>query len=343
MKRKFSTTCMIAAALLLIWSHGAVLAQESQPAPNVPAAGQDSKTPELKISPTKALQNFEPEANAEYQIGPGDVISLDFPSRPELSSKKKVGPDGRITLNLAGSIKVADLTRSQAAKAIVEALSPYYTSLSVTVDVDSYGSNRVIVLGNVQHPGVLYFDDTPTLLDVIARAGLMANTGSVPGSTARDGIPERCAIYRGNDQVVWVDLKTLLQSGSSLADLRLKRNDIVFIPSQQEVFVSVLGAVMHPGAVPLTAQSTLSSVLAQSGGMADGASQKIQIIQQSTGKTVTISYKELLTVKGTDEVQLHAGDVVFVPKSGFYKSTYVLERLNPIFTIGSFMALGAIP
>ena len=52
-----------------------------------------------------------------------------------------------------------------------------------------------------------------------------------------------------------------------MADLRLRRNDVVFIPAQQEVFVSVLGDVGHPGAIPLTPESTLTSVLAQSGGL----------------------------------------------------------------------------
>ncbi|HEV2274217.1 MAG TPA: polysaccharide biosynthesis/export family protein [Acidobacteriaceae bacterium] len=344
MKHSFSKIRWILPCLIL--AAGAVLlhAQQTPPAGGDTPASPAQKTPELKISPLKALKSFEPEANAEYEIGPGDVVSLDFPGRPELSGKKKVGPDGRITLNLAGAVKVADMTRSQAAKAIADSLAPYYTDLTVTVDLDSYGSNRVIVLGNVQHPGVLYFDDTPTLLDVIARGGLMANSGSaIPGSTARDGIPDRCAIYRGNDQVVWVDLKSLLQSGNSLADLRLKRNDIVFVPSQQEIFVSVLGAVQHPGAVPLTGQSTLTSVLAQSGGMAEGASSKIQVIQQSTGKTITIAYKDLLSPKGADEVQLHSGDVIFVPQSGLYKSTYVLQRLSPIATIGSIAAFATVP
>ena len=311
-----------------------------------------SSEPTLKVNPMQALKNLEPDADAEYQIGAGDIISLDFPTRPELSGKKKVGPDGRITLNMAGSIEVANKTRSQAAQAIIAALQPYYTGLTVTVDVDSYGSNRVIVLGNVQHPGVLYFDDTPTLLDVIARAGLMATTAapSMPGQmttvsavTPRDGIPERCAIYRGNDQVVWVNLRMLLQSGNSLADLRLKRNDIVFIPSQQEAFVSVLGSVDHPGAIALTPQSTLVSVIAQAGGMKEGAAEgRIQIVQPSTGKTTTVSYKQILSLHGSDEIQLHAGDVIYVPQSRYYKSTYVFERLSPIFSLGSIAAIAAV-
>jgi polysaccharide biosynthesis/export protein len=235
------------------------------------------------------------------------------------------------------------------AKLVVDALSPYYKELSVTVNVDKYGSNRVIVLGSVQHPGVLYFDNMPTLLDVIARSGLLATAGTGPSTAAstgpltaaanHDGIPARCAIYRGNDQVVWVDLRQMLQSGNSMADLRLRRNDIVYVPAQQEEFVSVLGSVTHAGAIPLTSASTLASVLAQAGGLAEGASANIQVIQPSIGRTVTIPFKTLLTLTGTDEVKLQPGDVVFVPKSGFYKSTYVIERLSPIASLGAIVAL----
>jgi polysaccharide biosynthesis/export protein len=311
-----------------------------------PPGNPDQSDPKLSLNPSRMLQNFEPAAGEEYTIGPGDQISLDFPGRPELAGPKVVGPDGRITLPLVGGIDVSDRTRSQVASLIVAALSAYYKDLTVTVSIDKYSSNRVVVLGNVAHPGVLYFDDTPTLLDVIARAGLLASTEGEPtglpaarGASATKGIPERCAIYRGNDQVVWVDLRAMLQSGNSMADLRLRRNDVVFVPAQQEVFVSVLGDVGHPGAVPLTSESTLTSVLAQSGGPSEGASNNIQVIQPSTGKTTTISFKSLLTVRGADEVQLRAGDVVFVPYGGLAKFTYVFQRLSPIVSMGIVSAL----
>jgi polysaccharide export outer membrane protein len=41
------------------------------------------------------------------------------------------------------------------------------------VSVDKYSSNRVRVIGYVQHPGEIPFEDTPTLLDAIGRAGLI--------------------------------------------------------------------------------------------------------------------------------------------------------------------------
>lgn len=337
MKTNLLSLRLLLVGLALGVSANIVLAQTSRTGDATPS------NPQLKLSPMKTLQNFEPAENEEYALGPGDEISLDFPGRPELDGKKVVGPDGRITLSLVGPLDVADKNRNEVAKLVVDALSPYYKDLTVTVNIDKYGSNRIVLIGSVQHPGVLYFDNTPTLLDVIARGGLLANAGGNGTNNAsaavRDGIPERCAIYRGNDQVVWVDLRQLLQTGNSMADLRLRRNDIVFVPAQQEVFVSVMGSVMHAGAIALTPESTLASVLAEAGGLAEGAAQNIQVIQPSTGKTVTIPFKSLLTLKGTDEVKLHAGDVVYVPQSGFFKSTYVLQRLSPVATIGAIAAV----
>ncbi len=318
--------------LALSTSYG--LAQTSQPAPSS-GSGDQTPNPQLKISPLKALQNFEPPIGEEYELGPGDDISIDVPGHPELSGKHTIGPDGRISLPIAGEIDLSNKTREAAAKAISDSLSKYYQDPAVTVSVDRYGSNHILILGNVQHPGVLNYEGTPTLLDAIARGGLMAN------SNTKDGIPERCFIYRGNDQRMEVQLKELLQSGNAMADIRLRRNDIVFVPLQQEQFVSVLGQVQHPGAITLTTGLTLPLAIAQSGGITEaaGGSPNIQVIQTATGKTIVVPFKELMKPGGGLEVTLHPGDMIFVPKSGFEKTAYVFTKIGSIATL---VTLGAL-
>lgn len=319
-------------ALPLVAQQGAVAAPPATADQSAPA------TPQLKLSPEKRLENFQPAVDEEYQLGAGDEISLDFPGRPELSRKYIIGPDGRITLPIAGPLMVSGLTRAGASKAIVDALSADYTNLSVTVSIDKYGSNRVTVLGNVQHPGVFYFDNTPTLLDAVSRGGLQ----STPSN--KDGLPDRVMIYRGNDQVLEVDLRTLLRSGSAMADMRLRRNDIVFIPSQADQFVTVLGEVRNPGAIPLTPESTLPSVLAQAGGLGEGASSpNITIIQKSANTSRIVPWKQLMTPSGVAEVKLQPGDVIVVPKSGFYKVTYFMQRLSPITSLLTLGTLAGLP
>ncbi len=293
--------------------------------------------PQLKPDPLQLLRNFEPSADEEYTLGRGDEITVDFPGRPEMKANLTIGPDGRVTLPLAGDIMVAGLTRPQAAAAIQKVLAPYYDNLVVQVAVTRYTSNRVLVLGAVTKPGQYAFDGTPTLLGALTQAGM--ETG--PDKVAE--IPAECAIYRGSQQVVWVQLKKLIESGNTLADLRLRRDDVVYVPNMADRFVSVLGAVQHPGAVPLTTSTTIASVLASAGGLANAAGNNphIQIVNRTTGVSRILKFRDALNPAKSNEIVLHPGDIVFVPKSGFDKATYTLERLNPIFALSSLAYLGA--
>jgi len=292
--------------------------------------------PQLKPNPLETLRNFEPPADEEYRLGKGDEIAVDFAGRPDLSAKLVVGPDGRVTLPLAGDLQLAGKTREEAAKAIETALAAFYTNLSVQVAVTKYTANKVLVLGAVEKPGVITFDGTPTLLEALSRSGM--ETG--PNKSAQ--IPERCAIYRGQDEVVWVDLKNLIDSGNSLADLRLRRDDVVYVPNGGERFVSVLGQVQHPGAVPLAANSTLASVLASAGGFTEHAGNKphIQIVDPTSGSSRTISFNDLLNPSKSLEVRPKPGEIIFVPESGFYRATYIVERLSPMITAGALIGVG---
>lgn len=248
-----------------------------------------------------------------------------------MQAKLVVGPDGRITLPLAGDIILAERTRAEAAKVIETALATYYSNLAVMVTVTKYTSNRVLVLGTIAHPGIYTFDGPPTLLEALTRGGL--DTG--PNKVGQ--IPERCAVYRGHDQVVWVELKALIESGNTLADLRLRRDDVIFVPSMSERFISVLGEVNHPGAIQLTNASTLASILAEAGGFTGKAGYKphIQIVDPANGASSIISLNDVLNPAKSLEVTLRPGEIIFVPQSGFYHATYFLERLNPLMTLAT--------
>jgi polysaccharide export outer membrane protein len=326
----------IACILLLLSGAGRLLAQEpaqvqSQIEAKIRAQEKEknSSEPSLKPNPLETLRNFEPAADEEYLLGRGDEITVDFSGRPDMQAKLVIGPDGRISLPLAGEVMLAGLSRTGAANAVEEALTGYYANLAVQVGVTKYTANRVLLLGAVDHPGLLTFDGTPTLLEALARGGLV--TG--PTNTRGEQIP-------GTNQVVWVELKALIDSGNTLADLRLRRDDVIYVPSMSERFVSVLGEVQHPGAIPLTHSSTLASVLAAAGGITEKAGRKphIQIVDPSSGASRIVSFNDILDPVKSLEVTLKPGEIIYVPQSGFYRATYVLERLNPLMSLAS-MAL----
>ena len=319
----------------------------------VPAKAQqqtDGPAIELKPNLLTALRAFEAPANEDYTLGRGDEIAIDFAGHPDMTVKKIVGPDGRITLPPGGSIEVSDKTREQAAEVIAASLSPYYTRLSVTVGVDKYTSNHVLLLGAVERPGVVTFDAPPTLLEVLTIGGgiakntemstIMGPTGATQPVKMASAVPERVAIYRGQEQVLWVDVKGLVDSGSALADLRLRRGDVVYVPSAAERYVSVLGQVNHPGALQLDRNTTLAKLLAEAGGLTAlaGKNPAIEVVSTATGKSRAIPFKALLQ-PGTLDLTLNSGDVVYVTESGFNQASYVLEKLSPLISLFTTAAL----
>jgi polysaccharide export outer membrane protein len=341
MKQRIGIVCI----LLLLSGAGRLKAQEPaqiqaqiEAQIQTQAKAQQSSQPSLKLNPLETLRRFEPATDEEYRLGKGDEIIVDFPGRPEMQAKVVIGPDGRISLPVAGEVMVGELTRTEAAKAVKSALESYYANLEVQISVTKYTANRVLLLGAVEHPGLLTFDGTPTLLEVITRGGMELGPNKI------GQIPERCAIYRGRDQVVWVELKALIESGNTLADLRLRRDDVVYVPSSAERFVSVLGEVQHPGAVPLLHNSTLASILAGAGGITDKAGRKphIQIVDPASGTSRVLLFADVLDPVKSLEVTLRPGEIIYVPQSGFARATYYIERVSPLINVMSIAAYAGL-
>lgn len=333
---------LVATSLLLL--PAVAHSQDSgAPLPNPPS----TPVVELKKNPIEILKELEPPADAPYELGRGDEITVEVTGRPELTSKHVVGPDGKITLPVAGSVEVSNKTRETAAAAIQTALSNYYEGVSVSVGVDRYSSNHILLLGAVAHPGVMTFDGTPLLLEVISRGGMLPQTTSAAAgsaATVASAYPEECVIYRGSNIVFTVQLRELLEENNNLADYRLKRDDIVYVPGLSK-YVSVFGQVLHPGTLQLDSKSTLPQLLAEAGGPTEkaGHSPIIQIIHrgtdQSPGKIQLIAYKDLMKTKPLD-LTLHSGDIIFVPESGFNSAAYTFEKIAPLvslFTIGALL------
>lgn len=286
---------------------------------------------EVKTTLPTPLTHFEAEVvdESNYHLGSGDEITIEVWGYKELSGKHTVGPDGRITLPLVGPFKVVNLTREQSAQTAKKALLSYYSDLSVTVRVDKYASNRVLVLGRVSKPGEVQFGMTaPTLLEAIALAGGLSEVKGLEGAQS---LPfSRCAIFRGRDRIVWIELEPLLLGKDLSLNLKLQRNDIVYIPDLEEKLVYVLGEVSRPGAFRLTPNMSFIELLARAGGPTrDAAPGRINIIRPQQGVNQALSLHELITPNPNVNVALQEGDIVYVPTNTIAKINYAIQILNP--------------
>jgi polysaccharide export outer membrane protein len=282
------------------------------------------------------LALLEESVNPVYRIGSGDVVRLDVYGRPEVSGKHVVGPDGRITVPLVGDVAIGDLTREAAVQALAARLQAYYSRPQTTLAVEDYASNQVTVLGRVERAGAQKFTHPPTLAEVLANAGAMPILDKQATLT-------RCAIMRGRDKLIWVDLKALL-NGDPAYNLRMTKGDIVFIPDSSDTSVYVLGAVTKPGSYRLTPRMTVLDALAQAGGPTENAeARRIGIYRAGAKEVEIIDMATLVDPARRANYALEDGDVIYVPNSGFADFGYVLRQLAPaisVLTFGLGLAVG---
>ncbi len=269
------------------------------------------------------LAEFERDSDSVYHLGSGDKITLNVWNRPELSGQHTLGPDGRISLSLAGAVDLNATTVEEAATKVKRSLSRYYTTPVVNVSVDEYKANRITLLGRVLTPGVLQFDSQPMLLDALARAG------SLP-VLDKQATLTRCAIFRGRDKIIWVDLKRLLNRGELAYNIKLKPNDVIYIPDSFDTMTYVLGAVQKPGAYRLTPDMSILDALAQAGGPSeDGKAEEIVIYRPGQEAVQRFDLASLMTADRKVNYALEEGDIVYVPKKGIANVGYVLRQLLP--------------
>ena len=162
---------------------------------------------------------------APHRIAAGDEIELRFLLNPELNDTKLViGPDGRVTIPLLGSVGAAGLTVAQFRSELEKAYASKLRVSDLDVVIRTYGSSRIFVGGEVKTPGVLPLQGPTDVMQGVLMAGGFLNT-------ARSG--EVVVIRRRADNVPMlrtVDLGRYAGSVDPRDDIPLQSQDVVFVP-----------------------------------------------------------------------------------------------------------------
>lgn len=113
----------------------------------------------------------KPDLRNEYRLGPDDLVRIDVFQVEGLSRKVRVNNSGDIALPLVGSVPVAHLTANEVEDLLRKKLGErYMQNPQVSVSVEEFISQRVVVDGAVVKPGVYPLTGQMTLLQLFALA-----------------------------------------------------------------------------------------------------------------------------------------------------------------------------
>ncbi|HTR98533.1 MAG TPA: SLBB domain-containing protein [Bacteroidota bacterium] len=195
--------------------------------------------------------------------------------------------------------------------------------------VDERGDFRVVVIGEVRHPGTYPISRTTSRLSrVIATAGGFTDNASLETAevqrhtlapdqadlerlqSLRGGVPPDDSAYydletsfRLRKEVVNVDFAKLFRGRDSTEDVTLLDGDVISVPSLKKT-VYVFGQVVNPGHVPFAPGQDVWYYIRKAGGATDRA-------REGDVKLVKAKTRQWLSPSGQTVEQ---GDYVWVPK-----------------------------
>jgi polysaccharide export outer membrane protein len=159
-----------------------------------------------------------------YRLQPGDVLEVQFRYSPEFNQTVSVQPDGYISLEIGGDLKVAGLTVEQTREAILKKASTRLQDPVATIVLKEFQKPYFVVSGEVNTPGKIEMRERVTALQAIMLAGGMkegANSGQV-------------VVFRrinsDTAEVKLLNLKSIHRTADLENDLTLQAGDMVFVP-----------------------------------------------------------------------------------------------------------------
>jgi polysaccharide biosynthesis/export protein len=253
------------------------------------------------------LGGISPRAAAQtnYVLGAQDVLNITVLGEEDLSRKYTIEQDGTFTFPLIGRITARGLTLRALEQELKTRLvsGGFLRNPEISVAVDAYQSQRIMVWGQVNNPGEYQLSGDTTLLSALAKAGSVTPNAGREAVIVRAG---KAAAGNGNPpepEIIKIDLHEL-QEGNLALNIPLRDGDTINVPKAQSVFVS--GQVKNPSGYAVEEGMTVLQVVALAGGLTDrGSDRRINIIRTVDGKK-----KELKGVKLTALVQ--PGDTIVV-------------------------------
>ena len=214
-------------------------------------------------------------------------------------------------------------------------------SISVDSIIDRF-SNMVEVKGAVFRPGMYEVgQEIGTVRSLIEHAEGLKEEAFTPHAVMHRMKPDRTL------EVVQIDIEGIMSG--SLPDVSLRPNDVLFIPTRQEMMedqtITIHGEVHYPGVYKYASNETLEDFILQAGGLTETASTvKVDIARRVSNpsalttdsiiaNTFSFALKDGFVIDGEPGFTLIPFDEVYVRKSpGSYKQQNVMIEGEVMFS-----------
>lgn len=207
-----------------------------------------------------------------YVLGPGDEVNVDIWGASQESITESVSPDGTITIEGIGVIKLGGLSVSQAKAKLKQVIGPRYQGSNIELTLGQTRTITISVMGEVKVPGTYTMSAFATVYNALYMAGGPNEIGTL----------RNVKVYRKGKLLSNVDVYDFLLNGKLSGDVRLQDNDVITV-SPYEALVNITGKVKRPMFYEMKENESAATLLRYAGGFTGDAYTKAIRVNRKAG------------------------------------------------------------
>jgi protein involved in polysaccharide export with SLBB domain len=241
-----------------------------------------------------------------YRIGTGDILSVSIYARSsQMDESFPVLSDGSITIR-EGLVKVfvRGLTLTEARTKLIQNFRRYYgfRDSEFNLQVGTVRNISVQIFGEVQSPGNYTVSGLNSVLNIIAAAGGLLESGSV----------RNIQLVKAGGSAQNFDLYQLLTDPANQENFLVEDGDLIFVPASIYV-VSIEGSVNRPMQYELKENEGIFELIEYAGGLERNAYLPSIGVRRYTGdRRIMRSVPYAANLKTRTNFPLQDGDEVLV-------------------------------
>ncbi|HTI31684.1 MAG TPA: polysaccharide biosynthesis/export family protein [Sphingomonas sp.] len=245
----------------------------------------------LALSAPLAAQTATPSAPApaansmsedSYLLGPGDTIEVRVLGQNDFTTRARIREDGTIALPFVGDVKATGENSTAFARTVAARLDKggFYAKPIVNVEIVSFASRYVTVLGAIAQSGLQPVDREYHLSEILARAGGLRADSNDEIVIRNDAGQEQRLAYSS------------VALGLPDSDPIVRPGDRIFAPVAENFYI--YGQVNAPGAYPTKKDLSIRNALGRAGGLTPNGSQgKVKIFRKGQQMKLSLEDKVL--------------------------------------------------
>ena len=185
-------------------------------------------------------------AEERYLLQPGDVLDIQYRYTPEFNQTISVQPDGYISLQIGGDVKVSGRNLNEVRDLILTKARTRLAAPELTVILKEFQKPYVVVAGEVPQPGKFELREKLTAIQAVLLAG------GFKDSAKSSQIVVFRKLNADTAEVRTLNFKTLRHTSDLENDLTLQPGDMILVPRnriskiERYVRLASLAAFLNP-------------------------------------------------------------------------------------------------